>query len=192
MKKFGLILLIAMLALVGSGCTVTQNISGHGSVALVDGEIAGETFVPGEATFSLNFACYAQNNNRVEGYLKWNDPANGVQISATLPETPVKAITNGVYTTCKAMKAAASTAGFSVNTAGIYSQNGNADGNAGTLTGVAMIAVSKPGLPEGNPCGPTGTAVMVVAQTQQIPMYEAMGCLDRGKIVFGGGGQNQQ
>ncbi len=32
MKKLGLIFLIAVLALAGTGCTVTQNISGRGTV----------------------------------------------------------------------------------------------------------------------------------------------------------------
>ncbi len=116
-------------------------------------------------------------------------------ISATLPETPVKVLTQGQFTTCKAMKAAASTLAFSVNVAGIYSQDGNADGDAGTLTGVAGILVTKPGAPlfgSPNPCGETGTAVVVGEETQEGGVYEAMGCLDRGQIIFGGGGQNQQ
>jgi hypothetical protein len=197
MKKLVLISLIAVLALVVAGCGVipnAQNISGHGSVQLLGGEIAERTFVPGEATFSLNFACYAQNNNRLEGSLTWNDPTNGVRISATLPETSVRAFTNGVYTTCKALKAAAPTLDVSVNVAGIYSQDGNANGDVGTQTGMAMILVTQPGAPfqgQPNPCGETGTAVLVAAQTQQIPMYMAMGCLDRGKVVFGST-QNQQ
>jgi hypothetical protein len=187
MKKIVLILLASMLVLAGCGVSgVTQNINGRGTVNLSDGV----------ATFSLSFACYAQNNNRVQGYVKWYDPTNGVRISATLPETPVKVFTGGLFTTCKAMKAAASTLGFSVNVVGIYSEDGNANGNTGTLTGYAGILVTQPGAPllgEENPCGLTGTAVMVTELTPaNVPVYLAVGCLDRGKIVFGGGGQNQQ
>lgn len=195
MKKLSLIFLIAVLALAGCipGMPNTQNISGHGTVQLISGSIPGGTFVPGEASFSLQFACYAQNNNRLEGYLKWNDPANGVHISAILPETSVKAFTGGQYTTCKAMKAAASTLAFSVNVAGIYSQDGNADGDAGTLTGGAAIMVAQPGSITDSPCEPTGTVVAIEEVTSQLDLvYAAGGCLDRGKIVFGGGGQNQQ
>lgn len=207
MKKLGLILLIAALVL--TGCAVTRNISGRGSVAMSYVIIGFDEYnqpiygQPGDATFSLNYACYAQNNNRLEGNLKWNDPINGVQVSATLPETSVRAFTNGMFTTCKAMKAAASTLGFSLNTAGIYSEDGNANGDAGTLTGIAVIVVAEPGVPLPPPdmplpiplpavdCGPEGTTVFVGVQSQQIPIYMAEGCLDRGKIVFGTT-QNQQ
>jgi len=195
MKKRVLILLIAV-ALVLAGCMVslTRNISGRGTVALFDGMLADGTFVPGEASFSLNFACYAQNNNRVEGELYWNDPTNGVRISATLPETPVRVVTGGLFTTCKQMKAAASYLGFSLNTAGIFDEDGDADGDAGTLVGEAGIVVTEPGhdlinpldpsqtIP--NPCGPEGTAVFIGVSSVDIPMYMAMGCLNRGQIVF--------
>ncbi|MBI5034621.1 MAG: hypothetical protein HZB51_29215 [Chloroflexi bacterium] len=198
MKKLGLVLLIAVLALIVVGCggVVPQNISGRGTVQLFDGDIAGGTFILGEATFSLNFACYAQNNNRLEGKLTWNDPTNGVRISAILPETSVRAFTGGQYTTCKALKAAAATLDVSVNVAGIYSEDGNANGDAGTQTGMVGILVTKPGAPlPGDPpyypCGTEGTFVAIAEQTQEGFVYEAMGCLDRGKITWGAT-QNQQ
>lgn len=196
MKKLGLILLIAMLAVIVVGCggIVPQNISGSGIVQLLDGSLEGGTFMLGEATFSINFACYAQNNNRLEGKLRWNDPTNGVRISAILPETSVRAFTDGEYTTCKALKAAASTLDVSMNVAGIYSEDGNANGDAGTQTGMVGILVTKPGASlEGapNPCGPEGTLVAIAEETERGLVYEAMGCLDRGKIVFGST-QNQQ
>ena len=183
----------------------TQNITGRG-VVVTSEVFLYDDFIPtpggtGEATFSLSFACYAQNNNRVQGYVKWYDPLNGVKVSATLPETSVKTFTNGLYTTCKAMKAAAATEKFSVATAGIYSENGNADGNNGTQTGGVAIIVAQPGVTIPGYldlaiapvyCGVDKTAVLIAVSTQQIFLYVAGGCLDRGKIVFGGGGQNQQ
>lgn len=192
---------ILMLAVLASACVATQNISGRGTVNLLDGELADKTFLPGEATFSLNFTCYAQNNNMIEGFLNWKDPANGVTLKATLPETPVKKLAptdDGVpmFTTCKQMKAFASQLGFSVNTAGTWNENGNADGDSGTQTGQVLVAVTQPGAPiygSANPCGETGTAVLVAASTQQVPSYEVVGCLDRGKVTFGATqNQNQQ
>jgi hypothetical protein len=200
MKKLGLILLITVLVSVLPGCgsVAITNINGRGSVGLIDGEIEGGTFATGEATFSLSFACYAQNNNRIQGYVKWYDPANGVKISATQPEVSVKTFTGGLFTTCKALKAGAASANFYVAMSGIYSEDGNANGDMGTQTGMVVVVVSKPGvpmpagpLPNTIDCGSTGTAVVIIEETQNIN-YLAGGCLDRGKIVFGGGGQNQQ
>jgi hypothetical protein len=204
MKKLGLILLIAVLVSVLPGCAgvAVTNINGRGSVAtdyVYIQDAAGSG--PGElgvATFSLSFACYAQNNNRIQGYVKWYDPVNGVRISATQPEVSVKTFTSGIFTTCKALKAGAASADFYAAMSGIYSEDGNANGDMGTQTGMVVVVVSKPGvpmppgpLPETIDCGPKGTAVVIIEETQNIN-YMAGGCLDRGKIVFGSGGQNQQ
>jgi hypothetical protein len=206
MKKLGLILLIAVLVSVLPGCgpMAFTNINGRGSVAtnyVYIEDAAGS--VPGEigvATFSLSFACYTQNNNRLQAYVNWYDPANGVRISAKQPEVSVKTFTGGVFTTCKALKAGAASADFYVAVSGIYSEDGNANGDMGTQTGMVVVVVSKPGVsmpagpfPETIDCG-DGTAVMIMEQLTpaDYPVYMAGGCLDRGKIVFGGGGQNQQ
>ena len=185
MKKLTLISLIAVAALVLTGCAT----SGRGSVQLYEGVIAGGTFVPGEATFSFNFACYAQNNNRVEGYLNWNDPTNGVRFSAILPETSVKVLTGGEFTTCKELKAVwAESPYYSGSFGYIVNQNGKRVGQAGIL-------VMKPtlNLPCGDPVTATsGTEVDVTAtDLQGNTYYMVEGCLDRGKIIFGPG-QNQQ
>lgn len=203
MKKLGLILLIAVLmsVLPGCGTYINANINGRGSVAtnfvIVENAAGSGTGETGTATFSLSFACYAQNNNRVQGYVNWYDPANGVRISATLPEISVTKFTYGVFTTCKALKAGAANADFSGAFGGTYSENGNANGDVGTQTGEVFIIVAKPGvsmlLPVTQPfdCGATGTAVAIFADTSDVN-YLATGCMDRGKIIFGSGGQNQQ
>lgn len=182
MKKLGLILLIAALVL--TGCAT----SGQGSVQLfeVNGVPVPED-APIQATFSFYFACYAQNNNRVEGTLKWIDPTNGVRFSATLPETSVKVLTDGFITTCKELKAYLAEAPFYAGGAAyIYNQNDKQVGQAG-------IMVLKPAV---EPCGDSatgtlGTEVIVQAELPGDTSYAAYGCLDRGKIVLGSG-QNQQ
>ena len=188
MKKLTLISLLAAAALVLTGCAT----SGHGSFQLFTvNEVPVPPDPPIQATFSFSFACYAQNNNRVEGYLNWNDPTNGVRFSAILPETSVKVITEGTYTTCKALKAALAEAPFSSGSFGyIVNQNGK-------RVGQAAIYVMEPSvdLPCGDPVTLTpGTEVQVMASNLEgYPDfdYTAEGCLDRGKIIFGPG-QNQQ
>jgi hypothetical protein len=186
MKKLTLISLLAAAALVLTGCAT----SGHGSVQLFTvNEVPVPPDPPIQATFSFSFACYAQNNNRVEGYLNWNDPTNGVRFSAILPETSVKVLTEGYYTTCKELKAALAEAPFSSGSFGyIVNQDGKRVGQAGIL-------VMKPtlNLPCGDPVTATpGTEVDVTAtDLQGNTYYMAEGCLDRGKIIFGPG-QNGQ
>jgi hypothetical protein len=182
MKKLGLILLMAALVL--AGCAT----SGRGSVQLLMvNNMPVPQDPPIQATFSFSFACYAQNNNRVEGYLNWNDPTNGVRFSATLPETSVKVLTQGNVTTCKELKAAL--AGVPVYAGGaayIYNQNDK-------QVGQAYIAVSEPTLdpPCGDGIATPGTGVLVQAELPGNTSYAAYGCLDRGKIILGPG-QNQQ
>ncbi len=182
MKKLGLILLIAAFIL--TGCAT----SGRGSVQLLEGEVNDiPLLVPSEATFSFSFACYAQNNNRVEGYLNWNDPTNGVRFSATLPETAVKVFTQGYATTCKELKAAMADSPFYAGGAAyIYNQNDK-------QVGQAYIAVYEPTLnpPCGDGIATLGTEIEVMATDSQGGYYTAQGCLDRGKIILGSG-QNQQ
>ncbi len=182
MKKLGLILLIAALVL--TGCAT----SGRGSVQLfMVNNVSVPQDPPIQATFSFSFACYAQNNNRVEGYLNWNDPTNGVGLSATLPETSVKVLTQGYVTTCKELKAAmADSPLYAGGIAYIYNQNDKQVGQAG-------IMVMKPAIV---PCGDSatgtlGTEIEVIATDSQGGNYTAQGCLDRGKIILGSG-QNQQ
>ncbi len=183
MKKLGLILLIAAFIL--TGCAT----SGRGSVQLfMVNEVPVPQDPPIQATFNFYFACYAQNNNRVEGTLQWNDPTNGVRFSATLPETPVKVLTQGYVTTCKELKAAmADSPLYAGGIAYIYNQNDKQVGQAG-------IMVMKPTLD--SPCGDSatgtlGTEIEVIATDSQGGNYTAQGCLDRGKIILGPG-QNQQ
>ncbi len=185
MKRLILFSLIAVVAVVLAGCAT----SGHGNVQLFGGTAGGTPLVvPSEATFSFSFACYAQNNNQVEGYLNWNDPTNGVRFSATLPETPVKELGMTSATTCKELKAAMATSPFYAGGAAyIYDQNEEIP------TGSAMIMVDAP--TESGLCGAPGepgTGIVVYALDEQRgTMYVAYGCLDRGKIVLGPG-QNQQ
>ena len=183
MKRLTLISLIAVVALVLTGCAT----SGHGSVQLLMvNQVLQDPSV--QATFSFNLACYAQNNNRVEGTLNWNDPTNGVRFSAVLPETSVKVLTQGAYTTCKQLKAVLAEAPFYSGSGG-YIVNEN-----GKRVGQAVIMVMKPAVePCGDPYTATpGTEVYVTATGLQGPTdYMAYGCLDRGKITFGPG-QNGQ
>jgi len=182
MKRLTLISLIAAAVLVLTGCAT----SGHGSVQLLN-QVPQDP--PVQATFSFSFACYAQNNNRVEGYLNWNDPTNGVRFSAILPETSVKVITEGAYTTCKELKADWAGAPFYSGSFGyIVNQNGKRVGQAAIM---AMEPTLDP------PCGDPDTATpgtyvyVMAADLQEQPYYMAAGCLDRGKITFGPG-QNGQ
>ena len=187
MKRLILISLIAVVALVLAGCAT----SGHGSVQLfMVNDVPVPPDSPIQATFSFSFACYAQNNNRVEGTPNWNDPTNGVRFSAILPETSIKVLTGGEVTTCKEAKEAwAGSPYYSGSFGYIVNQNGK-------RVGAAMIAVAEPGKPLPDDdiplCGATGTGVEVWEFTSQSsPVYWAEGCLDRGKIILGPG-QNQQ
>jgi hypothetical protein len=91
--------------------------------------------------------------------------------------------------------ASAAAAGLCDRTLGIYNEDGNANGDAGTQVGTVAIVVTQPGAPllmEPNPCGEPGTAIAVAVGQEESPQYcMAVGCLDRGKITWGSG-QNQQ
>jgi len=196
MRKLTLVTLIAVLAFVLAGCylTVTQNVRGSGQVALSQVELNGQEGLPGTAGFSLNFSCNDRANT-VQGTMSWRDPTNRVRFSATLPRTSVSVLTNGQFATCAEMRAAAANLGFSANMACIFSEDGNADGDYGTQTGMAEIVVSQPGVGDPTCVGTSTVAVWAENYARASSFqYLAEGCLNRGQITFssGTGGQNQQ
>ena len=156
------VLLIAVFVL--SACT--KNLHGGGVVTLLSVE-GGQ---PGTASMAISFTCN-DAKNKLGGILAWNDQTNGVQFTARLPQTPVSAVFG--VPTCAEAAALAQNAGISLNLALINTQ--------GQQTGAAIVAVGEPGSEIS--CG-SASGVIVQAEDASFGTYLALGCLDRGKIVF--------
>jgi len=109
--------------------------------------------------------------------IHWTDNANGANFTAHLPWTPLSEIPELVdVDTCEEAAAIVSEIGASFSLGLINSQ--------GQESGAAVIGVSVPGFDTAN-CGDS-QVVGIQAQGANLPggSYDAVGCLDRGKIVF--------
>ena len=181
MKKAGArnwqgLLWVALIiaALAAAGCIGT--IHGGGVVSLFQVS-TGSPSVPGVLT-DANVAVSVICNDRKDAVLStihWTDNANGANFTAHLPWTPITQLL-GAAATCEEAAAFVSTTGVSVAPGLINSQ--------GQQSGVAGIAVSVPGAGSSD-CGALQT-VQIHAEGPELPggFYDAIGCLDRGKIVF--------
>ncbi len=165
----GVGLVIAALAV--SACIGT--IHGGGVVSLVGVSTGLGAGVLTDANVAVSVVC----NDRKDAVLStihWTDNANGVNFTAHLPWTPLSAIPPGIAT-CEEAAAIVSEIGASFTLGIINSQ--------GQQSGEAVIGVSAPGV--ATECGAL-QGVEIHAEGTELPggFYTALGCLDRGKIVF--------
>lgn len=158
--------LVSVFAL--SGCF--QTIHGGGSVTLYD----VQNGQPGTANVGVSFICN-DKSNKISGTLAWNDQTNGVQFTARLPWTPIAEVSDDSFNTCAEAEAASNSLGVSFNLALINTQ--------GQQSGIAGIAVGYPGVDPTN-CGDLSPIGVVAGTDDQNVNYTALGCLDRGNIVF--------
>lgn len=173
MKKIGLILMAVVMALSLVGCGGIADIHG-GGVVTVYSFGWGELEEPFEAHVALNFMCN-DNKNSVRGNVVWNDPVTPVQFTARMPWTPVDVFTSGTFTTCAEAAAAALEAGMSTGAALINAQ--------GQETGLVYFVVSQPNTE--SPCGDASiVGIMADFEGDYETDYSALGCLDKGNIVF--------
>jgi hypothetical protein len=181
MKKLGLILMAVAIALSLGGCNTTAHGGGQVDLLMVNNEY----YEPGTvtATFAFNTMCN-DGRDSVMSTIVWNDQTNGVQFTARLPWMSIAEFTGGSATTCDEMVADLES--------GFGSFDGTAAGAAinekGQEVGVVDMAVAKPGQifpPLGvDVCGGTASTVVVQAAYTDESIYSAVGCLDKGNIVF--------
>jgi hypothetical protein len=179
MKKLTVILLIAATALALAGCDMTAHGGGRVDLLIANGVY----YEPGtvNATFALTTMCN-DHKDAFMSHVVWNDPTNGVQFTARTPWTSITEMTDGQFTTCDDLAAWLGTE---------YPVEGSMGGGVinaqGQEVGGAQIGVLKPGEifpPFGvDVCGGTASTVAVEAGGASWG-YEAVGCLDRGNIVF--------
>lgn len=181
MKRLGLILLAVVLALSLAGCNQTAHGGGQVNLLMVNYQY----YEPGtvNATFAMNTMCN-DGKDAIMSHITWNDQTNGVQFTARLPWMSIADFTQGNATTCDEMAAL------------IESQTGFFDGSMAAATinekgqevGGVEVVVAKPGVilpPIGvDVCGGTASTVYVMANSDTIDSYIAVGCLDKGNIVF--------
>lgn len=161
------IVAVALLAaLLLSSCAT----HGGGVVSLY--EVNGQP-AQGSASLGLSYQCN-DHKDAVSGTLAWNDQSTGVQFTARLPWTPVANITPAA--TCDELAAIGSTVPASAGIGIINAQ--------GQQVGMAFVEVARPGVDTN--CAPTVSGVFVQADFDNTGGvdYTAIGCLDRGKIVF--------
>jgi prepilin-type processing-associated H-X9-DG protein len=181
MKRLALFLLITTLALVLAGCNPTVHGGGNVNLLYVDGG-PGTYQLGGTATFAISATCN-DHKDAMMSTIEWNDQANGVQFHARLPWISISELTDGAFSTCDGLAA------------DFEGQYGVFDGSATTAiinaqgqeVGVALILVGKPGQVSPDigidPCGGTAPWLYVTASGTDWS-YQAIGCLDRGNIVF--------
>jgi hypothetical protein len=189
MKKLALVLLVATLAMALTGCN--QAVHGGGQLTLMEryddpGGGAGWWAPVGTAQFAITATCNDKKDALMSN-VEWNDQTNGVQFHARLPWTSVSTASQGVYESCE--EVAAGNQALDGSFAGGYINE------QGQQVGQVLITLIKAGqFPPniyGDPCqdswGATAPSVQVLASGGTAPdnwTYEAVGCLDRGNIVW--------
>lgn len=180
MKKIGLILLTAVVALSVVGCTLNAHGGGRVNLLMVNNEF----IEPGAV--SANFAMTTMCNNGKDAlmtHLTWNDQTNGVQFTARMPWTSISEMTAGIVTTCDELVALGEE--MYGNFDGTF--GGGVINEKGEEVGSVQVGVLKPGeiFPplEVDMCGGTAPTVFIQAGGADFS-YIALGCLDKGTIVF--------
>jgi hypothetical protein len=166
----GVGLVIAILAV--TGCTM----HGGGVVALFDVDTGLGAGVPTDANVAVSVNCNG-NTNEVRSIIHWTDNTNGANFTARLPWTPISELVP--FATCEEAAEFVSNTGTSASV-GVINSRGQESGNV-------EILVSAPG--EGaTECGDLQSVDIHATGSEDVlpgGSYDAIGCLDHGKISFG-------
>lgn len=168
-RPLGVGLVIAALAV--GGCTM----HGGGVVALFTVSTGLGAGVPTDANVAVSVNCN-DNTNEVRSIIHWTDNTNGANFTARLPWTPISELFP--VATCEEAAAIVSELGASL-AVGVINSRGQESGDV-------TIAVSAPG--EGaTECGDLQSVEIAATGTEDVlpgGSYNAIGCLDHGKISF--------